>query len=99
MADTTPAPAKQEWRIGFPDTQSFLAIFSAISIIGLVYILALTGKTDTDTFKIMVGTVMGVGFTAIYQFYFGSSKGSTTKDNTIATMASNGAPAPTPPAS
>ena len=78
-----------------PDTPSFLAIVLVISIVGLVFMLAMLGKSDTDTFKILVGGLMTVGFTNIVGFYFGSSAASKAKDETISTMASavGGAPA------
>ena len=79
-----------------PATPSFLAIVLVVSIVGLVFMLALLGKSDTDTFKILVGGLMTVGFTNIVGFYFGSSSSSKAKDETISTMASavgSGAPA------
>lgn len=70
-------------KLGFPDTQSALAIILVTAVIVLMFVLALTGKTETDTFKIMVGGLMTVGFASVIGFYFGSSAGSKTKDDTI----------------
>jgi CII-binding regulator of phage lambda lysogenization HflD len=66
-----------------PDTRSLLAIAVASAVIVLVFVMALTGKTETDTFKIMVGGLMTVGFASIIGYYFGSSEGSKLKDDTI----------------
>jgi hypothetical protein len=83
----------------FPDTPSFLAVVLVISIVGLVFMLAVMGQSNTDTFKILVGGLMTVGFTNIVGFYFGSSSSSKAKDETISTMATaatgigSGAPA------
>jgi hypothetical protein len=71
-----------------PDTPSFIALILVISIVGLVFLLAITGKSDSDTFKILVGALMSVGFTNIVGFYFGSSQGSKDKDTALASIAS-----------
>jgi Na+/citrate or Na+/malate symporter len=65
----------------------FLAVVLVCSIVGLVFLLAFLGKTDTDTFKILVGALMSVGFTNVIGFYFGSSQSSKNKDETITAMA------------
>ena len=88
MTDTIQTPvAKVTWmdklKLSFPDTQSFLAIALIMAVIALIFVMALTGKTETDTFKIMVGGLMTVGFSSVISFYFGSSQGSKTKDDTI----------------
>ena len=80
----------------FPDTPSFLAIVLVISIVSLVFMLAVMGQANTDTFKILVGGLMTVGFTNIVGFYFGSSSSSKAKDDTISAMVTgtgSGAPA------
>jgi hypothetical protein len=66
-----------------PDTQSSIALGLVLAVIALIFVMALTGKTETDTFKIMVGGLMTVGFANVIGFYFGSSQGSKTKDDTI----------------
>jgi heme A synthase len=70
-----------------PDTAAFIANVLVLSIVGLVFALVVTGKTDTDVFKVLVGALMSVGFTNIVGFYFGSSQGSKEKDTAITTMA------------
>ena len=88
----------EKLKLGFPDTQSFLAIALIVAVVALMFVLVLTGKTETDTFKIMVGGLMTVGFASVIGFYFGSSAGSKTKDDTInaavQTAAANNPPAP-----
>jgi hypothetical protein len=64
-----------------PDTQSALALIAAVGFMALTFFLAISGKTDSDAFKIMVGALISVSLTQVYQWYFGSSKGSTAKDD------------------
>jgi hypothetical protein len=66
------------------------------SIVGLVFLLAIMGHTDTDVFKILVGALVIVGFTNIVGFYFGSSASSRVKDETINTLAVTGTGAGSP---
>jgi hypothetical protein len=77
-------------------TANILALLLTLSIVGLIALLAFLGKTDTDTFKILVGGLMTVGFTNVIGFYFGSSAGSKSKDeviNSLATGTGTGGPA------
>ncbi len=94
MTDTTQTPAAKvtlmdKLKLSFPDTQSFLAIALITAVVALIFVMALTGKTETDTFKIMVGGLMTVGFSNVIGFYFGSSQGSKTKDDTINAAVTN----------
>ncbi len=66
---------------------ALIAVLLTLSIVGLVFLLAFLDKTDTDTFKILVGALMSVGFTNVIGFYFGSSQSSKNKDETITAMA------------
>ncbi len=70
-----------------------LAFILVSSIVGLVFLLAFLGQTDTDTFKILVGALMSVGFTNVIGFYFGSSVSSKAKDETISTLVTGTGPA------
>ncbi len=63
-----------------------IAIILTGSVVGLVALLAFLGQTDTDTFKILVGGLMTVGFTNVVGYYFGSSSSSKAKDETISTL-------------
>lgn len=69
-----------------------IAIILTASIVGLVYLLAFLDKTDTDTFKILVGALMSVGFTNVIGFYFGSSVASKAKDETITSLVTGTGP-------
>ena len=77
-----------------PDTQSFLAMTLVVSIVALVFMLAAIGKSDSDTFKILVGGLMGVGFSNVIGYYFTSSPGSKLKDETIHAMAATASGSP-----
>ncbi len=46
------------------NTPSVIALTLVGSIVGLVYLLAFMGKAEADIFKILVGGLMTVGFTA-----------------------------------
>jgi hypothetical protein len=82
----------KDLRALLPDTPSFIALILVISIVGLVFLMAITGKSDSDIFKVLVGGLMTVGFTNIVGFYFGSSQGSKDKDAALATIASGSTP-------
>lgn len=71
------------------ETRDFLAIMLVIAMIGLLFVLTLrpTAIPDTPVTNIVIGGFMTVGFSAVIQFYFGSSKGSVAKDDTINAMA------------
>ena len=75
---------------GWNDTQKIIALVITVSFI-LIVILWLFFPPGGDPGAIavlntLVGT-LGSGFGAIVMYFFGSSKGSTEKDNTIKEMA------------
>lgn len=78
-------------KLSFPDTQSILAITLAVGFVALIFFLAVSGKSDTDVFKILAGAFSGTGFAGIIGFYFGSSQGSKSKDDTLNTIATKAA--------
>ena len=81
----------------WPEPQSFIAIALVAAVIALMFVLAFnSGPSNVDVFKIVVGTLVGAVMT-IVGYYFGSSKSSRAKDDTISTLAGN-APPPSPPA-
>ena len=81
----------------WPEPQSFIAIALVAAVIALMFVLAFnSGPSNVDVFKIVVGTLVGAVMT-IVGYYFGSSKSSRAKDNTISTLAGNASP-PSPPA-
>ena len=82
----------------WPEPQSFIAIALVAAVIVLMFVLAFnSGPSNVDVFKIVVGTLVGAVMT-IVGYYFGSSKSSRAKDDTISTLAAN-APPPAPAAS
>lgn len=74
----------------WPDTQGFLAvaIISIISVIVLVLLLCTVKMTDTvqGVLMTMIGVLTGC-LKDVFGFYFSSSSGSKTKDDTIKSMA------------
>lgn len=79
------------------EPQSFIAIALVAAVIALMFVLAFnSGPSNVDVFKIVVGTLVGAVMT-IVGYYFGSSKSSRAKDDTISTLAGN-APPPAPAA-
>lgn len=85
-------------KIEFPDAQSFIAISLVIAMIGLVFVLVFVKAPDSDVFKMLIGGLMTTGFASIIGYYFGSSKGSTAKDDTISALATNAEAVPVPAA-
>ena len=82
----------------FPDTQSFIAIALVIAVIALMFSMVFRGQADTDIFKVMAGGLMTVGFANVVGFYFGSSKSSEGKGQTITSLAESPAAPVVPPA-
>lgn len=87
-------------RWSFPDVQGYLAAMLPTSTVLLIFVLVfhpLPQGTD-DVTKTAIGALLTVGFASIISFYFGSSAGSKSKDNTINKIAEQSAgPIPTPP--
>jgi hypothetical protein len=78
-------PTRPFWLL---ETRDFIAIILVAAMVGLMFALVLrpTAIPDTPVANIVIGGFMTVGFSAVIQFYFGSSKGSVTKDDTISTL-------------
>lgn len=75
--------AKPFW---WPDTQGFLAVAIIFLISVIVLILLLHPPQMDDGTRGVLMTVIGVLIAAlkdVYSFFFGSSKGSAVKDETI----------------
>ncbi len=86
----------------WPEPQALIALLLVVAMIALVFILALRKEPvqDSDLLKIVVGGLMTVGFSSIVNFYFGSSKESATKGDTLSRIATGEAtppPAAAPP--
>lgn len=88
-------PARPIW---LPDTQGFLAVAILLLVGGIVWILLTETPKFDDKAAGAFMTLLGV-LTAclkdVYNFFFGSSKGSEKKDDVISTIATN--PTPTAP--
>jgi hypothetical protein len=75
----------------WPDTKSMLAFLVVASNIAIAFVLIYRpGAAESDTLKVLIGGLMTVGFATIISYYFGSSQESTSKGQTIATIAMNG---------
>jgi hypothetical protein len=76
------------------ETRDFIAIILVMAMVGLMFALVLRPTTipDTPVTNIVIGGFMTVGFSAVIQFYFGSSKGSVAKDDTINAIAAGASP-------
>ncbi len=73
----------------WPEPQALIAIMLIMAMIALAFVLIWRGKDvpDSDMLKMLVGGFMTTGFATIINFYFGSSRGSATKDETISKIA------------
>ena len=80
------------------ETRDFIAILLILAMIGLMFALVLrpTNIPDTPVANMLIGGFMTVGFSAVIQFYFGSSKGSAAKDDTINSIATGQVPTVAP---
>lgn len=79
----------------WPDTQGFLAIAIVVLLGSIVFILLLHPIQIDDRIQGVLMTVIGVlvgSLKDVYSFFFGSSKGSVSKDDTIAAVVTGNAP-------
>lgn len=65
------------------DTRSILAILLVSAVIALMFVLGVRNP-ESDSFKILLGGVMTVGFASVVGWYFASSSGSAMKDEALA---------------
>lgn len=73
----------------WPDTQGFLSVAIILLISVIVLILLLRPIQMDESVRGVLMTVIGVLVAAlkdVYSFFFGSSKGSSAKDETIAAI-------------
>lgn len=68
-----------------PETRDFIALIMVSAMVGLLFALVLrpAAVPDNAVTNMVIGGFMTVGFTSVMAFYFGSSKGSIAKDDTI----------------
>lgn len=65
------------------DARSLLAIILVVCVMALAFLLAIRAP-ESQTFNILLGGVMTVGFASVIQWYYGSSSGSAMKDEALA---------------
>jgi ABC-type uncharacterized transport system permease subunit len=73
--------------------RAILGVMLTGAFVGLIFLLAWQGKTDTQTFNLLVGAMTGAALGHVLGFYFGTTQSSNTKDDTINAL-SGGAAAP-----
>ena len=71
------------------DTRSAIALILVCSMVGMAFVLAFHPAPDSDVFKVIIGGLVTVGFSSIISFYFGSSTGSKSKDDTLNKIAAS----------
>lgn len=75
----------------WPEPRALIAILMIVSMVALAFTLVWRGKEvpDSDMLKMLVGGFMTTGFTTIINYYFGSSRDSSAKTDTISKIATN----------
>ena len=79
-----PRPARRDYDLLWTP-QTIIALAGILIVAGTI--IGVFWKGDAPTLQLVVGLVIGTFGSSIFQFYFGSSKGSQDKDVTIATQA------------
>lgn len=85
----------QQRPVWMPETRDFIALMLVGALIGLLFTMVLRPVSipDNAVTNLLIGGFMTV-VTGIAQFYFGSSKGSASKDDTINAIATAQAESP-----
>lgn len=95
MTDTSytstpvPAPAKKGWAASVLNVEFgafVISVVITIAFIGVLSYAMIYGIKDNQTLSILTGTLVS-SFTAVVQYWIGSSRSSQAKDATIATQA------------
>lgn len=75
----------------FPPTATFLALAGIVIVAGVLLLLFFVNvpTANASALNIVLGALIG-WMTSTYQFYYGSTKTSQTKDDTIASLAVTG---------
>lgn len=68
------------------DMRGLIAFTLVLCVMALAFLLAVTAPTS-QTFNILLGGIMTVGFASVVQWYFGSSSGSAMKGEALAKTA------------
>lgn len=72
------------------DTKSAIALLLVAGMMTIAFVLIFKQVPESDTFKMLLGGMMTVGFSSIINYFFGSSDGSKEKDRTIGEIAKSG---------
>lgn len=65
------------------DARSLIALVMIVCVMALAFLLAIRAP-ESQTFNILLGGIMTVGFASVINWYYGSSSGSAMKDEALA---------------
>jgi hypothetical protein len=68
------------------DARGLIAFVLILCVMALAFLLAIRSP-ESQTFNILLGGIMTVGFASVIQWYYGSSSGSAMKDEALANTA------------
>jgi hypothetical protein len=71
--------------------RAILGIILTVAFVLLIFYLAWQGKTETETFNLLVGALTGAALSHVLGYYFGTTESSQTKDDTIKIQAKTAA--------
>jgi RsiW-degrading membrane proteinase PrsW (M82 family) len=77
--------------------RAILGIILTVAFVLLIFYLAWQGKTETETFNLLVGALTGAALSHVLGYYFGTTESSQTKDDTIKLQAGRAAGDAPPP--
>jgi RsiW-degrading membrane proteinase PrsW (M82 family) len=77
--------------------RAILGIILTVAFVLLIFYLAWQGKTETETFNLLVGALTGAALSHVLGYYFGTTESSQTKDDTIKIQAKTAAGDAPPP--
>lgn len=63
--------------------RAILGIILTVAFVLLIFYLAWQGKTETETFNLLVGALTGAALSHVLGYYFGTTESSGKKDDTI----------------
>jgi hypothetical protein len=63
--------------------RAIISILLTVAFVGLIFFLAWQGKTDTQTFNLLVGALTGAALGHVLGYYFNTTESSGKKDDTI----------------